>query len=354
MDFTKEYSDAHRRARELWESGNALTKKQMEIVFPELGESEDERIINQLITLVNSTGEVLLIPTNKEELIAYLEKQKESLHISETCKNNADSFTDEDERIRKNCIHFLELQKGHHASTIEIDECIAWLEKQKEPENVSASTMIPSCWAEDPSLQKEQKLDDVKREWWNKGYLEGRKNAHIPARELGLPSYWDFQQEQKPVEWSELDKGILKDAITATDLLGSVRITKDVNQAKAFRIAKDWLEHLPERFNLQPKQKWSEEDDEMLSDAIFCVREYQTKDKDKKLIRMAEDAESWLKALRPPQYCENCKLKRSVEHWKPSEEQMEALRRAVNKLAKSDVSDSVRLSIMYDNLKKLI
>lgn len=40
--------------------------------------------------------------------------------------------------------------------------------------------------------------------------------------------------------------------------------------------------------------------------------------------------------------------------WKPSEEQMEALRRAVNKLAKSDVADSVRLSIMYDNLKKLI
>lgn len=36
----------------------------------------------------------------------------------------------EDERIRKNCIHFLELQKTHHAATFEIEECIAWLEKQ--------------------------------------------------------------------------------------------------------------------------------------------------------------------------------------------------------------------------------
>ena len=36
----------------------------------------------------------------------------------------------EDERIRKNCIHFLELQKSHHAATFEIEECIAWLEKQ--------------------------------------------------------------------------------------------------------------------------------------------------------------------------------------------------------------------------------
>ena len=49
---------------------------------------------------------------------------------------------------------------------------------------------------------------------------------------------------------------------------------------------------------------------------------------------------SWIKFLRPS--------------WKPSEEQMNALRRAVNKLAKSDVADSVRLSIMYDNLKKLM
>lgn len=37
-----------------------------------------------------------------------------------------------DEKIRKNCIHFLELQKSHHASTVEIEECIAWLEKQEK------------------------------------------------------------------------------------------------------------------------------------------------------------------------------------------------------------------------------
>ena len=37
---------------------------------------------------------------------------------------------DDDERIKKNCIHFLELQKQHHAGTEEIEECISWLEKQ--------------------------------------------------------------------------------------------------------------------------------------------------------------------------------------------------------------------------------
>lgn len=39
---------------------------------------------------------------------------------------------DDTERIRKNCIHFLELQKQHHAATVEIEECIDWLEKQGE------------------------------------------------------------------------------------------------------------------------------------------------------------------------------------------------------------------------------
>ena len=36
------------------------------------------------------------------------------------------------ERIRKNCIHFLECQKQHDAATFAIEECIAWLEKQGE------------------------------------------------------------------------------------------------------------------------------------------------------------------------------------------------------------------------------
>jgi len=40
--------------------------------------------------------------------------------------------------------------------------------------------------------------------------------------------------------------------------------------------------------------------------------------------------------------------------WKPSENQMKALQRAVNKLANTDTADSVRLSIIYDNLKKLM
>lgn len=51
---------------------------------------------------------------------------------------------DDNERIRKNCIHFLELQKQHHSTTFEIEECIDWLEKQGEqkPQGKSALEAI--------------------------------------------------------------------------------------------------------------------------------------------------------------------------------------------------------------------
>jgi len=40
---------------------------------------------------------------------------------------------DDRKRIKENCIHFLELQKSHHASTVEIDECIDWLNSLVPP-----------------------------------------------------------------------------------------------------------------------------------------------------------------------------------------------------------------------------
>ena len=98
----------------------------------------------------------------------------------------------------------------------------------------------------------------------------------------------------------------------------------------------------------QKPAEWSEEDEEMRNlivaifevnhpDGFFKANELGTTD-----MRgvHTEEIISFLKSLRPS--------------WKPSEEQMEALRKAVNKLADTEVADSVRLSIMYDHLKELI
>lgn len=43
-------------------------------------------------------------------------------------------------------------------------------------------------------------VDKIKNEWWNKGYLKGRQDAHIPARELGLPKAFDFKLSDEDLE----------------------------------------------------------------------------------------------------------------------------------------------------------
>lgn len=79
--------------------------------------------INKELENIYLPHEAVLILLGKrtalEKALAYLEEQKPA-------------EWSEDERRRKNCIHFLELQKAHHADTSEIDDCIAYLEKRKE------------------------------------------------------------------------------------------------------------------------------------------------------------------------------------------------------------------------------
>ena len=54
--------------------------------------------------------------------------------------------------------------------------------------------------------EKDLDIQSVKREWWNNGYIEGRKNAHIPARELGLPKSMDFQSVSNELTWEDIDR----------------------------------------------------------------------------------------------------------------------------------------------------
>ena len=71
--------------------------------------------------------------TEKEKAKAYdkaVERAKKLYGNGITKEIFPELKEDDTERIRKNCIHFLELQKQHHAATFEIEECINWLEKQ--------------------------------------------------------------------------------------------------------------------------------------------------------------------------------------------------------------------------------
>jgi len=115
--------------------------------FPELAESEDERMIKALIealTVSESIGELkfrLPEPTRKE-CITWLEKQKETLHVQETCKENANSFTDdEDEKIRRFIQDRLTDRLWNPTWKFSRDDVLAYLERKKEQK--------PAEWSEE-------------------------------------------------------------------------------------------------------------------------------------------------------------------------------------------------------------
>ena len=156
--------------------------------FPELAESEDERIRKSIILLLQRGG--YMSPEDKDKAYAWLEKQKESLHISETCKENADSFTDEDERIRK---------------------LLVWqVHRNIEDEtNDLAQSVYDGIKGHDPDL--EESIED-----WKK-----------------CLAYLEKQKEQKPAEWSEKDEKIWKDIFDLCNRFGyddACRLLKSISR----------------------------------------------------------------------------------------------------------------------------
>ena len=128
-------------------------------------ESEDERILRAIIKGFEnwkSNGMETFNKIKVDDILVYLEKCKEILHISETCKENANSFTDEDVRIRKGLIKLLTVASDAYlveSTGIKRGSYLAWLEKQKE--NPKSADSIPSdCTADVKCKDRWHKVGD--------------------------------------------------------------------------------------------------------------------------------------------------------------------------------------------------
>ena len=72
MDYEKAYKEALERAKELYEQGTIT--ESLNYVFPELLESEDEKIRNQIITFIEVYGNPIHCEWQKDWIV-WLEKQ---------------------------------------------------------------------------------------------------------------------------------------------------------------------------------------------------------------------------------------------------------------------------------------
>ena len=196
----------------------------------------------------------------------------------------------EDERIRKNCIHFLELQKAHHADTSEIDDCIAYLEKQKEQKPTNS---------EKPKEWSEEDIKKIRSEEYTKGFNDAAFGGKLKG-------------------WNEEDEDAIEMAVIALEDMYNEDepLTTYGGHDLPFNVAADRLKSLrpqPHTVSLKDATKFGNlEYERGVKDGIQSEKSH---------------------------------------HWKPSEEQMKALKHCVN--GWQDTADGI-LESLYNDLKKLI
>ena len=139
-------------------------------------------------------------------------------------------------------------------------------------------------------------------------------------------------------EWSEEDEKIRKTLLDYYEkALDNYTCVEWLNGITYGELC-DWLKSIPKRFNLQPKQEWSEEDEKHRQWILECLA-----DGKRKVPEFAEQYQAafvWLKSLRPS--------------WKPSEEQMKALNALNCHGDLSYVGQQNQLISLYNDLKKLM
>ena len=151
MDYKEKYKEARERCREFYNKlGNAQLKKEVEEIFPELGESEDERIRKAIKILVeikenDSIGLEPVYGASYKEMIAWLEKQGEQKPVDES-----DVLMSLDEAIA----HCKEKSCGDNACAMEHKQLEKWLielkelKKQNPADNVEPKFKAGDCAAQ--------------------------------------------------------------------------------------------------------------------------------------------------------------------------------------------------------------
>lgn len=257
------------------------TKNALETLIPEFGKTGSDKVIDHEDKYKEALLEARAV---LEPCLKYSKgKVREAL---DSIDHELQSFESEDERIRKAAlegIEYLERKLGWDAiGDTDILDVKEYLEKQKEQK---------------PVQDKEEKEYVRTLKSLIADFLYG-KNEIDRGYYQKIYDWLDGRHIKQEPEWSDEDKAFLKVAIAICNRYSH----KDIA---------DWLKSLPERFNLQSKPEWSEMDELMMKAVIGILDE-----------RDHPKLCSFLKSL--PLRCP-----KSSDNWKPSEEQMEALNKAI-------------------------
>jgi len=181
----------------------------LDTIIPELKDSEDEKIRKHIVTFIMEAEKMGDAPEECAKWLAWLEKQgqvKESIisqHEIATCKENNDSLTGEDEKIKEaicDCVKLFSFDSCFF-KYVSQEECLAWLEKQGEqkPADKVESKFKDGDWV--VNKNGEPRTFKVIRRSWPDALLQEYKTgklSHVNVMTLDKQyRLWDITKDAK-------------------------------------------------------------------------------------------------------------------------------------------------------------
>ena len=284
MDYKEKYEKAIGRAEAAYGTG-AYDDATLEFIFPQLRESENERIRKRIrLCLYECVHSDIIRDYERDECLSWLEKQKEQ-KPAEWSEVELE-FRGEKVKVKR---PFFRDDKGRGYSTTEQDEDVAWyaLRAWCEKKGVSLYDLYPrEEWSEE-----DEKIRNAILEFLNpdKGGTKYSSNANLVWWSNWLKSIPERFSLQPKQEWSKEDEDAITTAIRACRYM-----TENFeNSTKQYEDAIERLKSLCP----QPKAKWSEEDEKMRCTCIDLLEHFPRPCGE--VIGPWKDCISWLKSLRP-------------------------------------------------------
>lgn len=309
MDYKEKYEKALERAKQ---HPNAFVHDVIGDIFPELAESEDERIRKDILAYLKGDfgdGEKQLTPYTHEipKWYAWLEKQGEQKkldypYVTGWRENRADNKPQVKHSVLMFTTHGIaegewlgeEWCQYRWSCKVKDTDVLYWVHlsdlETLEKENV-----------------EQKPVDDVKvlnREFW-RGYKYGEEQRYGKCADCNI--------EEIPVEWSEEDENKrlsvienLEDFYEYNHDRHSCEFTSMNSKNNILRDIQDnidWLKSLKDRVLPQPKSEWSEEDLHNIERCITKIEidkaNWEKNGKAKTMVDADNELINWLKSLRP-------------------------------------------------------
>jgi len=336
-----------------------FTEGLFEHIFPELAESEDEKIRKYLIKCVNENMFVKSYDDgfDKHKVLAWLEKQGENnMGISEATKQKLEDNLNKalEKETPESWNEFLEGQ-GEQKTTDKVEPKfkVKYAGSEYNVLEVKDIAGITFYGIED----EPNHIDYVRPDHCEiiRGYgwfpnptnpadkCEGCNNAKGCVACVD-GSEWAHIEEHNPA-WSEEDERMFDIIISDLERHGG-------KEGSCYSAEINWLKSLKDRVQPQPKQEWSEEEEEVLLKLTSFIEDWDKIAKGKKSIQectlwssdehLAERLLNFLNSLRPQ------------NKWKPSDEQMATFWDAICNLSQDGYKWINDMKSIYQDLKKLM